>query len=42
MEENNKNENEVLIEEDLNSTIENVENKDEPKKKAYREIKSIR
>ena len=33
MEENNKNENEVLIEEDLNSTIENVENKDEPKEK---------
>ena len=33
MEENNKNENVVLIEENLNSTIENVENKDEPKEK---------
>ena len=28
MEETNKNENEVLIEEDLNNTIENVENKE--------------
>ena len=33
MEENNKNDKEVVIEEDLNSTIENVENKDEPKEK---------